>query len=133
MAYETEIKTRFRDVDAMGHVNNAVYFSFMEQARTEYYLKIAGKRRLDEFEIILASATCNFRSPVSWGDTVVVQRAARARAESSFLLKYEIRVKEDGRLVADGESVQVAYDYRTKKSRPIPSEFRKAIEAEIAQ
>ena len=47
MAYETEIKTRFRDVDAMGHVNNAVYFSFMEQARTEYYLKIAGKRRLD--------------------------------------------------------------------------------------
>ncbi|MEK6810746.1 MAG: thioesterase family protein [Candidatus Thermoplasmatota archaeon] len=133
MAYETEIKTRFRDVDAMGHVNNAVYFSFMEQARTEYYLKIAGKRRLDEFEIILASATCNFRSPISWGETVLVRAWPGRIGESSFLLKYEIRVKEDGRLVADGESVQVAYDYRTKKSRPIPSEFRKAIEAEIAQ
>ena len=133
MAYETEIKTRFRDVDAMGHVNNAVYFSFMEQARTEYYLKIAGKRRLDEFEIILASATCNFRSPVSWGETVLVRVWPGRIGESSFMLKYEIRVKEEGRLVADGESVQVAYDYRTEKSRPIPSEFRKAIETEIAQ
>lgn len=132
MVRETELKVRFRDVDAMGHMNNAVYFSFMEQARTEYYMKITGKQRLDEFEMILASATCNFRSPVAWGETVVVRVWPSRIGASSFTLKYELRVKEDGRLVADGESVQVAYDYERQRSRPIPQEFRRAIEAEMS-
>ncbi len=133
MAHETELKVRFRDVDAMGHVNNAVYFSFMEQARTEYYMKMTGKRRLGEFEMILASATCNFRSAVTWGETVVVRVWPTRIGKSSFTLQYELRVKEGRRLVADGESVQVAYDYRTRKSRPIPPPFRKAIEADATR
>jgi len=133
MAHETELKVRFRDVDAMGHMNNAVYFSFMEQARTEYYMKITGKRRLDEFEMILASTTCNFRSAVSWGETVVVRVWPTRIGRSSFTLQYELRAKGDHRLVGDGESVQVAYDYEIGKSKPIPPSFRRAIKADMTR
>ncbi len=131
MAFETEIKVRFRDLDAMGHLNNAVYFSYMEQARTEYYLRVAKARRLGEIEFILASARCDFRSPVEYGETVVVRAWPTRIGESSFVLRYELRVKGDGRLAAEGESVQVAYDYAIRKSKPMPAAFRKAIEAEL--
>ncbi len=132
MAFELEIKPRFRDIDALGHVNNAVYFTYMEQARTEYYLKIANARRLAEIDFILASARCDFRSPVAFGETVVLRVWSTRIGDSSFTLRYEMRVKEDGRLAAEGESVQVAYDYETKRSKPIPDYFRKALEAEMA-
>ena len=130
--FETEIKVRFRDLDAMGHLNNAVYFTFMEHARTVYYMEVAKARRLQDMEFILASARCDFRSAVEWGETVVVRAWPTRIGESSFVLRYELRVKEDGRLAAEGESVQVAYDYAAKRSKPMPAAFRKAIEAEMA-
>jgi len=132
MAFEIEIRPRFRDIDSLAHVNNAVYFTYMEQARTEYYMQIAKTKRLDEIEFILASAKCDFRSPIAWGETAAVRVAPTRIGTSSFALRYEIRVKEDGRLAAEGESVQVSYDYASKKSRPIRPEFRRALEAEMA-
>ncbi|OGS51523.1 MAG: hypothetical protein A3K65_06955 [Euryarchaeota archaeon RBG_16_68_12] len=132
MAFETEIKVRFRDLDAMGHLNNAVYFTYMEQARTEYYLRVAKARRLGVIEFILASARCDFRSPVAFGETVALRVWPTRLGDSSFTLRYEMRMKEDGRLAAEGESVQVAYDYETKRSKPIPDYFRTALEAEMA-
>ena len=131
MAFETEIRPRFRDIDAMGHVNNAVYFTYMEQTRTEYYLKLAGVKRIGELGFILASASCDFRSPISFGETVVLRAWPTRIGDSSFTLRYELRVKEDGRLAAEGESVQVAYDYAARRSRPMPPEFRRAVEAEL--
>ncbi len=131
MVFETEIRPRFRDIDAMGHVNNAVYFTYMEQTRTEYYLKIANVRRLGEIGFILASESCDFRSPISFGETVVLRAWPTRIGDSSFTLRYEMRVKEDGRLAAEGESVQVSYDYAAKKPKPMPPEFRRAIEAEL--
>ncbi len=133
MAFELEIKPRFRDIDALGHVNNAVYFTYMEQARTEYYLKIAKAKRVGEIEFILASAKCDFRSPVAFEETVVLRAWPTRIGDSSFALRYEMRVKEDGRLAAEGESVQAAYDYGARRPKPIPADFRKALEAELAR
>src|SRR6266540_5644284 len=132
VTFEIEIKPRFRDIDSLGHVNNAVYFTYMEQARTEYYMRTARTKRLDEIEFILASAKCDFRSAVEWGETVLVRVWPTRIGTSSFALRYEMRVKVDGRLAVEGESVQVSYDYVAKKSRPISPGFRKALEAEIA-
>jgi len=132
VTFEIEIKPRFRDIDSLGHVNNAVYFTYMEQARTEYYMRTAQTKRLDEIEFILASAKCDFRSAIEWGETVAVQVWPVRIGTASFALRYEMRVKEDGRLAAEGESVQVAYDYATHRSKPIPDPFRRALEREIA-
>ena len=126
------IRPRFRDIDSLAHVNNAVYFTYMEQARTEYYMRTAQTKRLDEIEFILASAKCDFRSPIKWGETVAVRVWPARIGTSSFTLRYEMRVKEDGRLAAEGESVQVAYDYEARRSKPIPDAFRRALEREMA-
>jgi acyl-CoA thioester hydrolase len=131
VAFELEITPRFRDIDSLGHVNNAVYLTYMEEARTKYYMQTAQTTRLDEIEFILASAKVDFRSPIAWGETVVIRVWPTRIGTSSFTLGYEMRVKGEGRLAAEAESVQVAYDYATKKSTPIPAPFRRALEAEL--
>src|SRR2546426_2856107 len=131
MAFELEITPRFRDIDSLGHVNNAVYLTYMEGARTKYYMKTANRKRLEELDFIFASAKIDYRSPILWGEVVVVRVWPTRIGNASFTLAYEMRVKGDGRLVAEAESVQVAYDYAAKKSTPIPSAFRKALEREL--
>src|SRR5438093_7319986 len=123
MAFELEIRPRFRDIDAMNHVNNAVYFTYMEQARTEYYLKLSNRKALQELEFILANASCDFRSPIAFGETVLVRVWPTRIGNSSFTLHYEMKIKEDGRLAAERESVQVAYHYVTKKTTAIRATF----------
>ncbi len=131
MTFELEITPRFRDIDSLGHVNNAVYLTYMEEARTRYYMRTANRKRLEELDFIFASAKVDYRSPILWGEVVVVRVWPTRIGTSSFTLAYEMRVKGDGRLVAEAESVQVAYDYAAKKSTPIPPAFRKALEAEL--
>jgi len=131
MAFETEIRVRFRDLDAMGHLNNAVYLTYMEQARAEYYMRVSNARTLGGIDFIIASARCEYKSPVAFNETVVVRVVPTRIGESSFTLRYELRVKEDGRLAAEGESVLVAYDYKAGKSKPIPPEIRRALETEM--
>ena len=131
MPFELEIRPRFRDIDAMKHVNNAVYFTYMEQARTEYYLKLSNRKALQELEFILANASCDFRSPIAFGETVLVRVWPTRIGNSSFTLRYEMKIKEDGRLAAEGESVQVAYDYAAKKTSAIPVSFRRGLEDDM--
>ncbi len=131
MAFELEITPRFRDIDSLGHVNNAVYLTYMEEARTQFYMKTANRKRLEELEFILASAKLDFRSPIAWGEIVLVRVWPTRIGTSSFTLRYEMRVKGEGRLVAEAESVQIAYDYAAKKSKPIPATFRRALETEL--
>ncbi len=69
---------------------------------------------------------------LQFGETVVLRVWTTRIGDSSFTLRYEMRVREDGRLAAEGESVQVAYDYETKRAKLIPDYFRKALEAEMA-
>lgn len=131
MAFETEIKVVFRDLDAMGHVNNATFFTYMETARTEYYFARSGSRDLTDLEFILARACCDFRSPANIGEVLVIRTWPMRIGTSSFTFRYEMREKSSGRLVAEGESVQVAYDYKFRKTVPLPEAFRKALEKDL--
>ena len=131
MAFELEITPRFRDIDSLGHVNNAVYLTYMEEARTKYYMKTANRKRLEELDFIFAGAKVDYLSPIEWGEVVVIRVWPTRIGTSSFTLAYEMRSKGEGRLVAEAESVQVAYDYAAKKSKPIPDAFRKALHAEM--
>ena len=125
-AYHTEVPVRFRDIDAMGHVNNAVYATYLEQARTHYYRDVLGAD-LSAVSTVLASMSVQFYRPVELGDeSVVVTIAVSELGESSVPMTYELRV--DGDAVAEAESVQVAVDDEGS-SRPIPEAYREAIEA----
>ena len=124
------VEVRFRDIDAMGHVNNAVYFSYMEQARISY-MRALGlmPERLGETWFIIAEATCRFKAPVSFGMPLVVRVRVAEMRGSSFFMDYSIEEQGTGRVMAIGRTASVVYDYAASKSVPIPPEWRAKIEA----
>ncbi len=127
--FTTDIQMRFRDIDGMGHVNNAVYLSYVELARTQFYMHQANKRTLDEIDFILAHVEIDFESQATWGDQIQVAVWPSKIGNSSFTLSYEIQEKRSGRILARAKSVLVSYDYERRKSKPIPDEFRTLLQA----
>jgi acyl-CoA thioester hydrolase len=129
--FTIEIQMRFRDLDAMGHVNNAVYLTYCELARTQFYLTHAFKRSLHEIDFILAHVDIDYLSAAEWGDRVQISVWPSKIGKSSFILSYEIFEKNSGRLIATSSSVLVSYDYEKKKTKPIPADFRKMLKENL--
>lgn len=128
--FELPIEVRFRDIDAMGHVNNAVYFTYMEHARIRYMQSLELMPvRPDEATFILAEVACQYKAPVPYGMPLVVRLRVTEMRNTSFLMDYSIEEQGTGRVMALGKSVNVAYDYAAGQSIPIPSEWRARIEA----
>lgn len=120
-------EVRFRDLDAMGHVNNAVYLSYIEQARTEFVLTVGAAPSIDEFPLILARTEIDFRAPIRFGDTVDVGVRTGRLGTKSFDLEYELRVADE--VVAEARSVQVFYDYERGSPADLPDEWRERLAA----
>ncbi len=129
--FVVDIQMRFRDLDSMGHVNNAVYLSYCELARTQFYLKYALKRSLHDIDFILAHVDIDYVSAAEWGDQVQVAVWPSKIGTTSFTLSYEVAEKKSGRLLAKSASVLVGYDYSKKAKKPIPADFRKALEENL--
>lgn len=125
--FSTAMEVRWRDLDALNHVNNAVYFTYLEQARVHY---------LRELEVvpdtpsgigfILAEAHCQFKSPLTLGERVTVYIRVSELRNSSFVFEYRME-GEDQRLAAEARSIQVCYDYEKKRPVPISDAWREAI------
>ncbi len=127
--YKVEVEVRFRDLDPMNHVNNAVYFTYFEIARIAYYGELTGATDPRELDTILAEATCTYRSPAVYGERLDVWVRAASLGRSSSVFEYRIVEQTTGRLVATGRSVQVMYDYAAGRPVPITPELRARFEA----
>jgi acyl-CoA thioester hydrolase len=114
---------RFSDLDGMGHVNNAVYLTYVEEARIAF-LEPLGPTYED---LILARSEIDYRSPLRVGEDVEVGVRCTRLGRSSFDLEYQMRA--GGRLVAEAKSVQVSYDYELSSPAPIPDEWRERLAA----
>jgi len=123
LPFQFPLEIIFRDLDAMGHVNNAVYFTYMETARVKYMMELMATDNLDALSMIMAEATCTYRSPAHFGETLLVGIAVARIGNKSFDMLYRIETT-DGRLVAVGKTVQVMFDYGTQKTIAIPDAFR---------
>jgi acyl-CoA thioester hydrolase len=117
----------FRDLDGLGHVNNAVYLSYVESARLAYMQEVLGPLALEELGIV-ADVKISFRSPASLGETLEVGQRVSRVGETSLVFDFEIR-GGDGRLVAEGSTVHVAFDYGMRRPVPVPDEWRSRIES----
>jgi acyl-CoA thioester hydrolase len=125
----TPITIRFRDLDAFGHVNNAVYFTFMEMARVAYFAQL-GLLKSGEFPspfFIIAEATCQFKAPIDMETPLVVQVRVSRLGNSSFDMEYRLIDEVNGTVLATGRTVQVTFDYSAGRSVPLPDEWRAAI------
>lgn len=133
MPFSVTIPVQFRDLDCMGHVNNAVYFSYMEQARVAFCdqfpeIDFRNPQNRTGKSLILANISCDFKIPVEMGQLVEVRIAIPRIGNSSFDIAYELRLAKSETIVAIGKSVQVYYDYAAGKSLPLPEHLRKLLE-----
>jgi acyl-CoA thioester hydrolase len=126
-AYATTLTVRWRDLDALAHVNNAVYFTYLEHARVAYLLHL-GLVPDDPTAvgIIMAEASCRYRSPLRMHERVTVHIRASEIKNSSFVFMYRVN-GQDGRLAATARTVQVCYDYRSERPIRMPRAWREAI------
>lgn len=109
----------------MGHVNNAVYASYLEQARAEYFQSVLGTP-LDEIPTVLVHLEIDYRRPIALGDTVTVAMCVTDLGESSLGMEYELCAEGD--VAATAETVQVVIDFETERSVSIPDEWRESID-----
>jgi acyl-CoA thioester hydrolase len=122
------LRPRFRDTDAMGHINNAVYITYLEVARQEYWSRIDPAADYREVPFILARVECDFRSEALMREVLELHVRCPWIGGKSFGFEYEIREQATQRLVVEAKSVQVCYDYATKRSIPVPETLRDAME-----
>jgi acyl-CoA thioester hydrolase len=121
------IPIRWGDMDAMGHVNNTVYFRFMEQARIGWFDALVPQGEAWRATgIVIANASCNFKRPINYPGTVEVKLLVGPPGGSSVPTYYELRVDEE--LYADGEATVVFIDMQKQKPIRIPQNIREALQ-----
>ena len=130
LAFTEHIPIRWGDMDAMGHVNNTVYFRFMEQTRISWIdtllPRTGGKRATG---IVIASTSCNFRRAMTYPGTVEIRLLVGPLGGSSVPTHYEMRVDADPIPFADGTAVVVFVDAQKQTPVRIPEAVRTSLEA----
>jgi acyl-CoA thioester hydrolase len=117
------------EMDAQKHVNNVVFFRYIENARMAYYEKIGALQMMDETDIgtVLASTECRYRMPLTYPDTVSVGARVTNLEDDRFVMEYRIVSHRFAKIVAEGKGVLVAYDFKENKKTVIPGHLRKKI------
>ena len=114
---------RWGDMDAMGHLNNTVYFRFMEQARIGWFDKLLPRGEAwSATGIVIANASCNFKRAMTYPGTVEVKIYTDPPGGSSVPTFYELRLEDE--LYADGEATVVFIDMERQKPVRIPERIR---------
>jgi acyl-CoA thioester hydrolase len=124
--FSHRIEVRFRDCDPLGHVNNAAYLTYLEQARLFYWRSLWGfgaESLSANPGVIMARAEIDYRLPARYGQTLEVRIDLAAVGRTSFTYDYEI-LDEQGQTIASARTVQVMYDYAMGKPVPIPADIR---------
>lgn len=124
--YSVQIPVRFRDLDAMGHVNNAVFFTYFEIGRETFHSEnVSGHIEKSLSSFILAHISCDYMRPVTVDTRLTLSMAVKKIGRKSFEYLYILSDTVDESVeYARGESVQVCYDYERNKSVDLSPEFR---------
>lgn len=118
------IQVRYNDYDAKGHVNNAVYLTYFEIARTSAWRSVSDQ---EEAGFILAEARVSYRSPAMIGDPLVAEVTTGECRTKAWVWHYRLLDERDDRVVAEGQTTQVMFDYEARQPIPIPDDLRAAL------
>ena len=114
---------RFRDLDSLGHVNNAVFLTYLEEARIAYLVPLGAEAS----DMILARVEIDFRAPLRISDELEIGVRPARIGTKSFDLEYEVH--SGGTLAAEAKTVLVSYDYATRRPVELPESWREALAA----
>ena len=119
------VATRYADHDTKAHVNNAVYLTYFAGARERAWLEVVGGS--PDFPFILAEATVRYVSEAKIGEPLVIEITTSEVRNKAWVWRYRLLDARDDRLVAEGSTVQVMYDYERGATVPIPEEIRERL------
>jgi len=119
-SYSVDIEVRLRDLDTMKHVNNAVYSTYLEQARLHYYRDVI-REELADVDTVIVDLGISFERPITSNQDVTIDVWVPELGTSSMPMRYEVRA--DGKVVATAETVQVYVDGETGAAEPLPDEW----------
>ena len=132
------LQVRFRDCDPLGHVNNAVYLTYLEQARFNLWraqlgfeAKVASDPGPRGVGFILARVEFDFRAQSRYGDELEVALSLESFGRTSFTYSYEIHDVATGALVATARTVLVRFDYDTQRPAPLDDAFKARLSAPL--
>ena len=124
------ISVRWRDMDSMGHVNNAKYISYLEEARVRWMLTVPDVAMTDRIAPVVAANNINYKRPLTWPNDVVVELYVDRLGTSSVTIGHRIvSAKDDSVLYSDGNVVVVWMDTQTGHSAPLPAAIRAVSES----
>ena len=128
LLHTIQLQVRWGDMDIFGHVNNANYFRYLEQARISWFETIGAPSGNVGHGPMLVAAACNFRIPIVYPSTVEIRTYGKAPGRTSIPMYQEIvDANQPSTLFADGDSTIVWIDYQLGKSTPLPDEVRELI------
>tara|TARA_B100000767_G_C19643585_1_gene483635 strand:+ start:601 stop:1017 length:417 start_codon:yes stop_codon:yes gene_type:complete len=116
------ITPRFAETDALGHINNTVLPVWFEQGRHDIFEAVHPGLSVDNWPLILAKISVEFKAQIYFGEDVVVRTAIEKVGHSSILVNHE--AWQYDQLVAQGEAVMVYFDYQTSRTAEIPPAVR---------
>ena len=131
MKFFSPIDIRFRDLDALAHVNNVVYLTYVEQARVRYFDDVFGKRHdWDQWGVLLARTEINYLQPLLFKDVARCEMECVAIGRKSLEFHFIIFKTENGKDVeiASGVNILVCFNHSENKSIEVPTEWKNAIE-----
>ena len=133
--HRTSVQVRFRDIDAFGHVNNAVVSSYVEQARVTYLRDVLDLDPIgpeDRMPLILAMIQVEYLSPIFLEDRLDIGSRVDWVGNTSIGMSHELRA-EGGRDLARSSSVLVTYDYAQARPMPVPDDWRTALRTPVGR
>ena len=123
----TPVQIRFSDVDQFGHVNNSVYFSLYDLAKTTYFKDVLGQTEWGEQVVVVANINANFYQPVFFSDEMEIATTAIQLGNKSFTLMQHAIAKNTGEVKCECRTILVMYDLLTKEPMPIPQKYKDAM------
>lgn len=133
MAFETKVKVRFCETDALGHISNISYFIYLEEARTDFFIDLGFGADLEDWKVIVASAKCDFVRQGHYNQQLTVMSEVQKIGRSSFTIVHRIQDSETGELIANGEVSAVYFDFTEQKSEKIPDNLRSMLEKHLVK
>lgn len=127
--HRTRVEVQFRDLDAFGHVNNAVTTSYVEHGRISYLYDVLDVDPVGVMPLILATITVDYVAPIFLGTTVHVDSRVDWVGRTSLAMSHRLTDGADGHALASAQSVLVAYDYEAARPMPVPENWRAAMAA----
>lgn len=126
--HSTPIQLRFSDVDVLGHVNNTVYFTFLDTGKAQYFADVR-KEKVDwqHVDTVIANVNCAFISSILYGEEIEVLTTCTSISEKSFKILQLIREKNTGEAKALCETVMVSIHADTHEVKPVPDSWRQLL------